>query len=125
MQRDHPEPLLAGLESLGISVLAARNCRETRQMFQSVQGIELVITATTFSDGNWTDVLKCLVDAGVKASVVVTSSHASERLWSEVLWRGAYDLLVEPYESSEVCRVVEGAARASSGHLGKVAAHQG
>ncbi len=35
---------------------------------------------------------------------------------------GAYDLLVEPYEGSEVCRVVESAARASSSRLEKVVA---
>ena len=113
MARDYREPLLASLESLGISVLAVRNCRETRQLLQGDPGIELVITATTLSDGNWTDVLKCLEDGGVEASVVVTSAHADERFWSEALWRGVYDLLVEPYERDEAQRTVQGAIRAA------------
>ena len=36
------------------------------------------------------------------------------RLWSEALWRGVHDLLVEPYENFEVKRAVEGALRAVS-----------
>ena len=71
----------------------------------------MIITQLTLADGNWCDLFKYLVDRGSHASVVVSSPQADERLWSEVLWRGAYDLLVEPYESGEVCRVVEGALR--------------
>jgi FixJ family two-component response regulator len=55
-----------------------------------------------------------LVDRGIHASVVVSARLADERLWSEVLWRGAYDVIVEPYEAEEVRRIVEGALRAAS-----------
>jgi hypothetical protein len=34
-----------------------------------------------------------------------------ERLWSEVLERGGYDLLIEPYDGTGAWAVVEGAAR--------------
>ena len=52
------------------------------------------------------------MDCDIHASTVVSSPHADERLWSEVLWRGAYDLLVEPHESREVHQTVTGALRA-------------
>ncbi len=55
----------------------------------------MIITQLTLADGNWCDLFKYLVDRGSHASVVVSSPQADERLWSEVLWRGAYDLLVE------------------------------
>ena len=106
-------PLLANLESLKIGVLTVRNCCEARQFLRDYPGIELIITAATLPDGNWSDILKCSTDRGVEASVVVTSSYADERLWSEALWRGVYDLLVEPYERFEVQRTVHGAIRAA------------
>ena len=76
--------------------------------------IDVVITDLTLPDGNWCDILKYLVDEGIRANVVVNAPFADERLWSEILWRGAYDLLVEPYENFELKRVVEGAARVAS-----------
>ena len=113
------------LESSQIQFRAAGSCQEARRLLAADATSDVVITQLSHADGNWCDLLKWLIDRRIDASIVVTCTQADERLWSEVLWRGAYDLLVEPYESWEVCRVVEGAARASSGHLGKVAAHQG
>jgi FixJ family two-component response regulator len=56
--------------------------------------------------------------------LIVSSPQADEILWSEVLWRGAYDLLVEPYESDELRNTLEGALRASqTSRLAASAAH--
>jgi FixJ family two-component response regulator len=77
--------------------------------------VELVISDLSLPDGNWCDVFRHLVDNGLHAAMVVVARQADERLWSEVLWRGAYDLLVEPFEDSDVRRVVEGAVRALHG----------
>ena len=73
----------------------------------------MIITQVTLTDGNWCDIFKYLVDHGIQASTVVSSPQADEQLWSEVLWRGAYDLLVEPYETREVHQTIEGALRAA------------
>src|SRR5579859_2664598 len=37
---------------------------------------------------------------------ILTSRLGDERLWAEVLNRGGYDMLIQPYESLEVTRVV-------------------
>lgn len=112
MSRERRSPLLDKLEPLTLTVLTAEDCREARALLQTRPPLEIVIIDVSLMDGNWCDIFKFLVDYGISASVVVASEFADERLWSEVLWRGAYDLLVEPYEREEVQRVLEGALRA-------------
>ncbi len=113
MSRECSPPLLKALKSLAIDVLAVENCQEMRGLLQTHPAVQLIITQVTLADGNWCDLFKYLVDRHSPVSMVVSSPQAYERLWCEVLWRGAYDLLVEPYKSGEVCRVVEGALRAA------------
>lgn len=106
--------LLEILKSSNAHVLTVSSCREARRVLETHLTLEVVIADLSHPDGNWCDILKCLVDSGIPASIVVSATHADERLWSEVLWRGGYDLLTEPYEATEVIRIIEGAARASS-----------
>ncbi len=118
MPRECSPLLLKVLKSLDVDVLAVEDCQQARELLQTRPAVEVIITQVTLADGNWCDLFKYLVDRHSQASVVVSSPQAYERLWCEVLWRGAYDLLVEPYKSDEVSRVVEGALRAAhpSGH---------
>ena len=106
-------PLLKSLRSLDINVLSVSDCQQARALLRTRPAIELIITQVTLADGNWCDLFKYLVDRSIHAIAVVVSPQADERLWPEILWRGAYDLLVEPYKSDEVIRVVEGALRAA------------
>lgn len=101
------------LESLGFGVLSVASCQEARNLLQTVPPVEVVIADENLADGNWCDVFDCLLETDQRASVIVTAPQADEHLWSEALWRGAYDLLVEPYERREVVRIIEGALRAS------------
>ena len=71
--------------------------------------IDIVITQVSLKDGNWCDVLACAANREVEARVVVSSTVADERFWSEALWRGVYDVLLEPYDCLEVRRIVDGA----------------
>jgi DNA-binding NtrC family response regulator len=110
------------LELLNVQVLRAGSCQEARLLLKNNPPVSVVITDVSLSDGNWCDIFRYLVDNGFYASVVVSSRLADERLWSEVLWRGAYDVLVEPYEATEVRRIMEGALRAATTRSGSVAA---
>lgn len=105
------DELLSKLDSLAVRMLQAEDCCQAREILQAHPAVEVVVTATTHSDGNWYNILQYLVDHNMHAGVIVTSASGDERLWSEVLWRGAYDLLVEPYDSEELARSVEGAVR--------------
>ena len=113
MNQERRLPLLANLKKLNLDVLTVANCQEARDLLATGPPIEVIITDVTLRDGNWCDIFKYLADYDVQASVVVSSALADENLWSEILWRGAYDLLVEPYEDRELRRVVEGALRAA------------
>jgi two-component system response regulator PilR (NtrC family) len=112
MSPERRRSLQHSLELLDLRVLPAGSCQEARILLKDHPPVSVVITDVSLIDGNWCDVFRFLVDHDVHASVVVSSRLADERLWSEVLWRGAYDVLVEPYEMDEVRRIVEGALRA-------------
>ena len=43
--------------------------------------------------------------------MLVTTASPDAHIRSEALWRGVYDILVEPYDEQEVCRAIEGAVR--------------
>jgi len=114
MSPERRRSLERNLERLNVQVLHAGSCQEARILLKDRPPVSVVITDVSLTDGNWCDVFRYLVDNGIHASVVVSSRLADERLWSEVLWRGAYDVLVEPYEADEVRRIVEGALRAAT-----------
>ncbi|MEX2303964.1 MAG: response regulator [Bryobacterales bacterium] len=113
MSPERRRTLEHNLEPLNVQVLLAGSCQEARILLQNNPPVSVVITDVSLNDGNWCDIFRFLVDKGIHASVVVSSQLADERLWSEVLWRGAYDVLVEPYEADEVRRIIEGALRAA------------
>lgn len=115
MPRERWSQILGKLDSLGVMAWAAETCQEARGLLEKRPRVDVVITDLSLPDGNWCDVFKHLIDNDIHASMVVTARQADERLWSEVLWRGAYDLLEEPYEDADVRRVVEGAVRANQG----------
>ena len=113
MQPERRATLLQALRVLDIETLAVSTCAEARSLFQISPGVERVLTEVSLHDGNWSDVLRHLVDNGIEASVVVSSQRPDEHLFSEVIWSGGYDVLVEPYEKAEVRQILEGALRAA------------
>jgi DNA-binding NtrC family response regulator len=111
----HPQHsrLLEELGALDVETTLVGSCQAARALLEKRPRVDLVISDLSLPDGNWYSVLKHLVESGVPAPMVVAATHADERLWSEVLWRGAYDLLVEPFDHRDIRRVVEGAVRAA------------
>jgi DNA-binding NtrC family response regulator len=96
------------------TVRLASSCREARQLLTSGEPMDVVVTEVSLPDGNWCDLLLYIVNHGLDASVVVISGSDDQRLCSEVLWRGAYDMLVEPFGPDEARRALEGALRAQT-----------
>jgi len=102
MQPERRAALLRALETLDVQAMAVSTCAEARGLFQNGPDVGLVLNQVSLRDGNWSDVLRYLVDSGIEASVIVSSRRPDEHLWSEVIWRGGYDVLVEPYENADV-----------------------
>lgn len=65
----------------------------------------VVLTETSLPDGTWKDVLSLANSVCPDAQIVVTSRLADDYLWAEVLNRGAFDLLAQPLDRTEVIRV--------------------
>jgi DNA-binding NarL/FixJ family response regulator len=74
--------------------------------------VDLVITDVTLPDGNWVNVLRLTLESSSSPGVLVHSRVINDRLWSEVLWRGAYDMLIAPYSSKDGGEIIKSAFRA-------------
>ena len=104
--------LAAILHALGMDLLWVRQCWEARAILQTRPPLLSVVTDLTLEDGNWCDVLRTVVDYDPQAGVIlIAPSSADEMLWSEAMWLGVHDILVEPFTETEARRVVEGVLR--------------
>lgn len=110
---DRCRTLIPKLQRPKTRILKADHCRDAMRLLAENPGIELIITGLSLDDGNWSDVVRYVVDRGHNAEIIVSSPVASQTLWSEIIWRGAYDILLEPYDVEEVARIVDGAIRAA------------
>jgi CheY-like chemotaxis protein len=73
----------------------------------------LVICDDRLPDGHWQDLWERLSRLPNPPVFVVSAHSTDARLWAEVLNLGAYDVLVRPYEESEVSRILRQACRTS------------
>lgn len=76
------------------------------------------LTNTKFRSGNWREALNLSTVVRPQVALVVASRIADDKLWLGVLERGAYDLIVKPFKSEELCRILRNAHdHAASGGL--------
>jgi DNA-binding response OmpR family regulator len=66
----------------------------------------VVISESELPDGSWREVLSQLGRMPCPPLLVVTSRMADDRLWSEVLNLGGYNVLAKPLDMAEVFHVV-------------------
>jgi len=77
--------------------------------FLKTHQVPVVVCEADLQDGTWKDALEQVSVMYHAPSLIVTSRLASDTLWSEVLNRGAYDLLAKPFDRDEVFRCVSSA----------------
>lgn len=100
------------LHALGVDLLWVRQCWEARALLQTRPPLLSVVTDATLADGNWRDVLRTVVDYDPQAGVIlIAPSSADEMLWSEAMWLGVHDILVDPFTQAEAQQVVESVLR--------------
>ncbi len=84
----------------------------------SQERVGVVVCESRLPDGrSWRDALVQLREVDDCARLIVADRLADEVLWSEILNLGAYDLLAEPFDPTEVARVVELAWESWRGRL--------
>jgi DNA-binding NtrC family response regulator len=116
MPHERASGLMAQLVDIKRKVWAATSCEEAATQLRDDPDISLVLTDLSLPDGSWFDVLNLVGDLHPGAKVVVCARIADERLWTKVLEAGGFDVLVEPYEESEVSRILGCAARVPLAH---------
>jgi DNA-binding NtrC family response regulator len=73
--------------------------------------ISVIFCEHDLMPGSWTDLPEHIKGLRHLRSVIVTSRLANERLWTEALNLGAWDVLAKPFDRSEVLRSAEAAWR--------------
>ena len=66
----------------------------------------VVIAARRLPDASWKDVLQEVQGRSIPLPLIVAARVADDRLWSEVLNLGGYDVLSTPFQLVEVQRSV-------------------
>src|SRR5581483_7834823 len=75
--------------------------------YPEARRVQVIITDSP----EWPNMLEELLSMTAAPQLVVTSRVADDCLWSEVLNRGGFDVLPEPFDREELERVVSAAAR--------------
>jgi DNA-binding NtrC family response regulator len=70
----------------------------------------VILTEAALPDGRWLDVLHLVRDVPDHVEVIVTDRLADARFWAEALNLGAYDLLTQPFDETEVRRILMNAS---------------
>jgi len=91
-------------------VLSVGSVRDAGKLLEA-RPVGVVLTEHDLEDGTWSDLLDLAASAPWSSPVVVVSRHADEALWAQVLNLGGYDVLMKPFDATEVRRVVGMAVR--------------
>lgn len=89
------------------------------------QSSAVVLCEESLPDCDWKQMLDELGSLPDSPVLIVTSRLADDALWAEVLNLGAYDLLMKPFDLTEVFRVVSLAWRHWNNNLEKARATLG
>ncbi len=96
---------------LGWRLLESQSRPEALRCIKNVP-IHVVLAESDHPSWNWKHILEDLRACDVPPQLVIASRLADDRLWSEALNWGAYDVLLqEPLNCSEVERVIAAAKR--------------
>src|SRR5262249_37490548 len=101
MQKERRSRLLDHLSGIRANILIASSCGEAAELLREAPAVHVVLTDLSLPDGSWFDVLNRVSDLNTAAAVVVCARVADERLWTQVLEAGGFDILVEPYQERE------------------------
>lgn len=97
------------LEHENYDVAVAGDAPRVLALLRTPAHFDVVLVDAEIPGGNWRDVLDTVIATRPECEVIVRSRCGEEDLWAEVIQRGAFDLLPEPIEASELLRIVHSA----------------
>jgi DNA-binding NtrC family response regulator len=83
----------------------ARSCQEALLLTRK-HHVPVVISEPSLADGDWRTILGGLAELPHQPRLIVSSRLADHHLWADVLSLGGYDVLITPFDATEVSRVV-------------------
>jgi len=92
-------------EGQGWSLRAARRLSEASRFARS-EMVGALVCDRDLPGGSWQKLFEQVRDLPHSPKFIVTSRLADERLWSEVLNLGGYDVLASPFDPEELRRVL-------------------
>lgn len=97
------------LKNAGVDVWCSQSCEEVASLLDQTHP-RLVFTATTLSDGIWSDVVSLTEKASLPTNVIVVGRHKDIDLYLSTMDRGAFDFILPPFEADPIAHVVRVAA---------------
>ncbi len=108
-ERPHPLDLLRWtLKELGMDTYGVHTYREAKSLLSQTQP-QLVFTDTSLSDGSWVDIPNMAEESDVPVNVIVVGTSFNPNLFTSVMERGAFGLVVPPFEHEGLTHVVRSA----------------
>jgi DNA-binding response OmpR family regulator len=89
--------------------ISCANSCETAFALLSNHEVTVIVCERDLPDGTWRDIIAYSAGSEKPPLVIVTSVFADDRLWSEVLNLGGYDVLAKPFHEQEVRHVLASA----------------
>jgi DNA-binding response OmpR family regulator len=101
------------LEEAGVEVLTASNCKEARQVLRSCPAIHTAVVSPTLDDGSWWTIRQEIMAVHRSARIIVGLAESDGGV-TDLLERGADDVLVAPFQRDAVKRIIKAAAAAGA-----------
>lgn len=86
------------------SVHSVSSCQQALEYLRS-HPLGVVIADEKLPDGDWRLLLAETANLPFRPNLIVSTDRSDDRLWSEVLNLGGYDMLMTPFEADEVFEV--------------------
>lgn len=99
------EELSWKLESYGIETWSVESRTEAADMMQGSHP-ELILTATKFPEGTWSEIVDMARKSSVPANVIVVGKRVDIELYVRAIEYGAFDFMLPPFEADQLSHVL-------------------
>lgn len=99
------EELSWKLESYGIETWTVESRTEAADMMQESHP-ELILTATIFPEGTWSQIVDMARKSSVPANVIVVGKRVDIELYVRAIEYGAFDFMLPPFEADQLSHVL-------------------
>jgi DNA-binding NtrC family response regulator len=93
------------LENYGMETWTVESRTEAADLMRESHP-ELILTATTFPEGTWSEIVDMARKSSVPANVIVVGNRVDIELYVRAIEYGAYDFMLPPFEADQLSHVL-------------------